>query len=127
MNLIVLTGKYSIYRFENDHVLPDWIYSSDFYSITKTHDEVSVITTQSELISGNYTSSKDWRILKVIGPLDFNLVGIIADIAVILKDNKIPIFTISTYETDYIMVREKDLESGITALREKEYLVSIEG
>ena len=126
MNFIVLRGKYSIYKFKNQSVLPEWIYSSDFYSVTKTKDELSVIAFQTESISEDIVCSNDWRIIKIEGPLDFSLVGIIADIAAIFKEKKIPIFTISTYETDYILVKQKDLSAGMKALRDKGHLISAE-
>ena len=126
MNLIVLKKKYSIYKFRHNCVLPDWIYLSDFYSITKTKDELSVIAIQTDSISEKITCSKDWRILKVDGPLDFSLIGIIADISIILKEKKISIFTISTYDTDYILVKQNKLNIGIKALRDKKYTISLE-
>jgi hypothetical protein len=126
MNLKVLPGKYSIYKFSNENTVPEWIYLSDFYSITKTMDELSVVALQNDLTSEGITCNRDWRILKVVGPLDFTIIGIIADISTILKDSKISIFTISTYDTDYILVKEKDLNTGIRALRKKQYGVSIE-
>jgi hypothetical protein len=126
INFIVLRGKYSIYKFKNGSVLPDWIYSSDFYSVTKTKDELSVIALQTEFISEDIVRSNDWRIFKIEGPLDFSLVGIIADVASIFKENKIPIFTISTYETDYILVKQKDLSFGMKALRAKGHQISTE-
>ena len=94
MNLIILKKRYSIYKFKSDCVLPGWVYLSDFYSITKTKDELSVIAIQTDSISEKITCSKDWRILKVDGPLDFSLIGIIADISIILKEKKISIFYI---------------------------------
>ncbi len=116
MNLTVLKEKYSIYKFRNDNTLPEWIYLSDFYSITKTKDELSVVTVQNDLVSEGFTCNKDWRILKVVGPLDFSMIGIIADISNIMKDRKISIFAISTYDTDYILVKQKDLNTAIKAL-----------
>ena len=126
MDLIVLAKRYSIYKFKNGVTLPEWIYLSDFYSITKTKDELSIVAEQREPVSGNIDCNKDWRIIKVVGPLDFSLVGIIAELSKILKEKKISIFTISTYNTDYILVKEKDLKAGIDALREYEHYVSIE-
>ena len=126
MNLIILKKRYSIYKFKSDCVLPDWIYLSDFYSITKTKDELSVIAIPPDSISEKITCSKDWRILKVDGPLDFSLIGIIADISIILKEKKISIFTISTYDTDYILVKQNKLNIGIKALRDKKYTISLE-
>jgi len=123
MNFLVLQEKYSIYKFKNDEALPGWVYSSDFYSITNTKDEQSVVTIQSDNISETIACSKEWRILKIQGPLDFSLVGIIADISNILKNEKISIFTISTYDTDYILVRQNDLDDAIKSLRENGHLI----
>jgi uncharacterized protein len=126
MKFIVLKGKYSIYKFKNGSALPGWIYSSDFYSVTKTKDELSVIAVQSDIISEDIACSNDWRIFKIEGPLDFSQVGIIADISVIFKEKNIPLFTISTFETDYILVKENDLSTGMKALRDKGHQISTE-
>jgi hypothetical protein len=125
-NLKVLQKKYSILKFQTDSALPDWIYLSDFYSITRTHEELSVVTEQPDPAADNITGSKDWRVLKIIGPLDFSMIGVIADISNILKDARVPIFTISTYNTDYILVRQKDLDVTIKALRDKNYNITID-
>lgn len=121
MNLIILPGKYSIYRFHNDSVVPDWINKSGFHSVTRTNDELSVVALQNEMILENILCNRDWRIIKIEGPLDFSLVGIIADIATILSKKKISIFTISTYDTDYTLVKENDLENSVKALEKNGY------
>lgn len=126
MNLIILPGKYSIYRFHNDSVVPDWIDKSGFYSVTRTSDELSVVALQNELISGEVLCNRDWRIIKIEGPLDFSLVGIIAEIATIVSKKKIPIFTISTYDTDYVLVKENDLDKAVGAFEEDGYDVRYE-
>jgi hypothetical protein len=126
MNLTVLKNKYAIYKFRNDCVLPGWVYLSDFYSITGTNDELSVIAVQTDLVTGEITCSKNWRILKIIGPLDLSLVGVIADISNILKVKRVPIFTISTYDTDYIMVKQNKLNTSVKALINRDYNISKE-
>jgi uncharacterized protein len=126
LDFIVLRDKYSIYKFKNKAALPDWIYSSDFYSITKTIDELSVIAIQTEVVSEDFVSNNDWRILKISGLLDFSLVGILADVACTFKEKNIPIFTISTYNTDHILVKQQDLSIGLKALRDKGHKISIE-
>ena len=126
LTFIVLSKTYSIYRFKKDSILPDWIYSSDFYSITQTKDELSVIAVKTNLILDDTLISKDWRIFQIVGPLDFSLIGIIADISKIFKDKQISIFTISTYETDYILIKQKDLNLGADALRKKGHKITIE-
>jgi hypothetical protein len=126
MNFEVLECDYAIYRFGISSLLPDWIYSSGFYSITKTKDEISVVATQNDLISSDIVCNKDWRIIKIEGPLDFSLVGIIAEISAIFKKKNISIFTISTYDTDYFLIKQKDLDFGIKALIENDHKVSIQ-
>lgn len=121
MDLIVLESKYAIFKFRVESDLPDWIYLSDFYSVTKTKDELSVVTMQPEFIPEESVCSQDWRIIKIVGPLDLSMVGVIADISHILKGSGISIFTISTYDTDYILVKEKNLKSAIGALEDKLY------
>lgn len=117
MKITLLSGTYSIYKFPIDTTLPAWVYTSPFYSITKTNDELSVVTKQQTSDPGNALSNNNWRILKVDGPLDFSLVGIIARISAILNDAGIPIFAISTFDTDYFLVKEDDVERAVEALR----------
>jgi hypothetical protein len=127
MNLKILDAKYSIYKFKIESSLPAWIYSSEFYSITKTSDEVSVVTTQTDLASEEIIGKSDeWRIIKIKGPLDFDQVGIIADLSAIFRKENISIFTLSTYDTDHILVREKDLNTTIKALEENGHNISPE-
>ncbi len=120
-NLILSTKKYSIYKFQKDSVLPDWIYSSEFCSVTRTDEELSVVTAQTDQIPDWSASSNDWRLFKIEGPLDFSLIGVIADISAILKEVKISIFMISTYDTDYILVKENDLNTSIASLKKSGY------
>jgi uncharacterized protein len=122
----VLESNYAIYRFGTGSELPEWVYSSDFYSITKTKDEISVVAAQNDLIYSDIVCNKDWRIIQIEGPLDFSLVGIIAEISAIFKKKKISIFTISTYDTDYFLVKQKDLDIGVQALMENDHKVTIE-
>jgi hypothetical protein len=124
LNLILLEKRYSIYKFESGSDLPDWIYSSDFYSITSTTDELSVVAPQTESNSEGIICSRDWRILKIAGPLDLSFTGIIADITDILKAYEISVFVISTYDTDYILVKQAKLDNAVNVLTEKGYTIS---
>jgi uncharacterized protein len=120
-NLIVFDKKYSIYKFRKDAVLPEWVYATEFCSLTRTEEELSVVTVQTDHVSDWVECSKDWRILKIEGPLDFSLTGVIADISLILKEVRISIFIISTYDTDYILVKEKNLKTALDSLQNKGY------
>lgn len=123
MNLMILDGIYAIYKYKVETPLPRWIRSSDLYSITKTRDELSVVAIQNDRMLKDVFINRDWRIIKIEGPLDFSLVGIIADISAVFKKRQIPIFTLSTYDTDYVLVKQNDLYAGIQALKESGYNV----
>jgi hypothetical protein len=125
LNISVLPGNYSIYRFLTESDIPDWIYTSNFYSITRTEDEISVVANQVDRVIPDLICNRDWCILKIDGHLDFSLVGIVADLSTILKIRKIPIFVISTYDTDYFLIKQVDLNKGIRALEEKGHKISI--
>jgi hypothetical protein len=121
LKLTVLKDKYAIYRLDPESDELDWKYSSDFYSVTRTRDELSIVCRQIDTISGACEINRDWRILKIEGPLDLSAIGIIAEISGILKENKISIFIISTFETDYILVKNEDLDKAIDSLQAHTY------
>ncbi len=117
LNFLILKDKYAIYRFEPDSDIPLWVKDSGFYSVTKTNDELSIVCKQFDSISKRAKVNKDWKVLKVQGTLDFSLVGIIADISGILEKINVSVFTISTYDTDYILVKNQDLDKSIFSLK----------
>jgi len=126
MKLIVLKNNYSILKFADQTDIPSPVYQSDFYSVTQTRDEISVVSRQSESDEENNICSIGWRILTIEGQMDLSLIGVIAAITQILKEDKIPVFVISTFNTDYILIRQIHLERGIIALEKKGYRISVE-
>ena len=125
-SITVLKDMYAIYKLQVDSNLPDWISDSAFYSVTKTKDELSIVCKQRDSTKNLPEANKNWKILKLKGPLDFSLIGIIAEISGILKESKISIFTISTYETDYILVKNDDLNKTVDSLKAKGYQIIYE-
>ena len=118
--LSVLSETFTIHKLSPDVSIPEEILKSNYYSVSKTENELSVVC--SELIEiQSLQSSKGWKCIKVKGPLDFNLTGILAGISDILAHANISIFAISTFDTDYILVRTHDLSSARTALRLADY------
>jgi len=86
-----------------------------FYSVTITPDEISLVCREED-IPADYPSEKPFRIFKVEGPLDFGLTGILSALLKPLADAGIPVFTLSTYDTDYLMVRSENLDRASSAL-----------
>ncbi len=126
-DLIVIKDLYAIFRYSNPYENPDWTESPDFYSFTRTRDEISIVCKQdTKNIPGYIAIDKNWRIIKVNGPLNLSLTGIIAGISGILAKNRIPLFTISTYNTDYILIKEINLDKAINALKKDGYRLSSE-
>ena len=122
--LSVLKGRFNILRLEKDSKVPSEVFESDFVSITQTPDELSVVFRESNVqssIPSGIRAERGWSCLKVEGPLDFGLTGILAGISSILAENGVSIFAVSTYDTDYILVRETDLVRAVRALIEGGY------
>jgi hypothetical protein len=117
LQLIILKNTFAIYRFNPNVKVPEWISDSAFFSVTKSPDELSVVCEQNENNTSAAAVSCDWRALKIAGPLDLTLVGIIAEISRILKESNISIFSISTYETDYVLIKSRDLNKSVDSLK----------
>ena len=120
LTMKLLPERYGVCRLNAGCMIPQWALSGDFFSITCTSDELSVVCLENG-IPEEIMAEKDWRILKVIGPLDFSLTGILAAISSILAASQISLFALSTYDTDYILVKEIDIDRAIDALRRAKY------
>jgi len=109
LKLQILPEKFAICHFDRDTKIPDWAKEIYFCSITRTDDELSIVCPQDK-IPGGALCEKNWRCFKVEGPLPLSLIGIISSLSKPLADAKIPIFCISTYETDYLLVEDENLK-----------------
>lgn len=109
LTLSILPEKIGICYFNKNSPLPDWVKNISFCSITRTKDELSIICPQDKIPAG-VMIEKDWRAFKVEGPLGFTLTGIVASLSKPLAEAEISILYISTYETDYLLVEEKNIE-----------------
>jgi hypothetical protein len=115
LSISVLADRLAVCRLDKKDAIPQWATDSTFFSISRTDDELSIVCSENK-VPDNIKSEKNWRAVKVIGPLDFSLTGIIASLANALAGAKISIFAISTFDTDYILVKNKNLESAIKVL-----------
>lgn len=118
--LSVLEETFSIYRLAPDASLPEAVSECDFYSLSKTTEELSLVCPEHLAVKSD-KSSPDWKCLKVAGPLDFKLTGILAGITEVLAKEKISVFAISTFDTDYILIKKQDLTPAISALERTGY------
>jgi hypothetical protein len=116
MKLSIVPNKFAVCRMDPDREMPFWAKNDIFFAITRTVDEWSVVTLQN-LVPLGVKAQKEWRLIKILGPMDFTLVGVLNNISTPLAKAGISIFVISTYDTDYILVKHDDLAEAIEVLR----------
>lgn len=114
LELQLLAGAYAVSRLSPDEPLPDWA-RGELQALIRTPDELSIVST-ADSVPESVRSEPGWRVLRVAGPLDFSLVGILATLTGALARADIAVFSLSTFDTDYLLVRECDLERALRAL-----------
>lgn len=123
LNLSILSASLAICRLSPDGEIPRWVWADRaFLSITHTPDELSIVC-PADRVPLDVRCEKGWAAFKVKGPLDFSLSGVLTALAGPLAESGIPIFAISTFDTDYLLVREKDLPRATEVLRENGHSV----
>jgi hypothetical protein len=121
--LIVIPGVYAVAKLQPDAPVPVWAAGGNFVSVTRTAHELSIVCEQASVPS-NITIEGGWRALMVAGPLDFDLTGILASLTAPLSVAGISVFAIATYDTDYLLIRVRDLPRAANVLREAGHTVS---
>jgi hypothetical protein len=114
-NLTLLPGIFAVCRFEAGAGVPAWATAGPFFSITRTTDELSIVCDQSAVPEG-VRCERDWRCLKLTGPIPFSTVGVLASLVQPLADAGVSVFAISTFDTDYVLVKEGDVEKAVETL-----------
>ena len=114
----VLDGRLSVCRLPASDRVPSWALElhEGFVSITRTPDELSIVCPE-EAVPPDTTVEEGFRALVVPGPIPFTETGVLAALAAPLAAAGISIFAVSTYDTDYVLVRETDLERGAGGAR----------
>ena len=109
--LRLLSRQYAVCRLDKDATAPDWA-TGEVVSITRTPDELSVVCPQDNVPS-EVRRENGWRCLEIAGPLDFSMVGVIATLTGTLASANISVFVFSTFDTDYLLVREQDVDAAM--------------
>lgn len=114
--LQILGETMAICRLDANSPPPEWAFTGKFFSISRTSDELSIICPE-QIIPTGIKSEHGWRAIKVIGPLDFSLTGVLSSLLEPLAAAKISILSLSTYETDFVFVRSEDLKQAMQELQ----------
>lgn len=121
MELEILPYRLSVCRLADT---ADFDLQKEFFFIGKTDEELSLVCRSDDVPVNAVTREDGWKGLRVKGILDFSLTGVLADLSKILADHAISIFAVSTFNTDYILIKEENFEKAVNILRESGYSVS---
>lgn len=124
-DLILLPQQMAVCQLPLTSAIPEWVVKSSFWSITRTSTELSLVVPQ-ERVPANLSFEPGWRVLRFAGPLAFNQIGILARAVVPLAEAQVSIFVLSTYDTDFLMVKENQLSTALDALKSAGYHLSEE-
>ncbi|MBQ3274333.1 MAG: ACT domain-containing protein [Christensenellaceae bacterium] len=115
MELMICVRKerYAICKLSS---LPDLFKIAGFCSVSHTDKEISLVCKVEEVPETAYEVSKEWIMFEMRGKLDFDIVGLIAEISTALAKRDVPLFALSTFNTDYFLVKREYMEKAIDAL-----------
>jgi hypothetical protein len=118
MQLSVLGGVVAVCRLPPDEPLPGWFSDAGpFASATRTHDELSLVCSDGAVPDG-VRAERGWRAIKLHGPIPFTETGVLAGLLAPLADAGVPIFAMSTFDTDYVLIPAPRLSDAVQALRD---------
>jgi hypothetical protein len=122
--LAVWPGQWAICRLPADSDVPPWALAAGrLASVTRTATELSIVA-PSAGVPGDVLAERDWRVIEVVGPVPFSVVGLMAAITRPLAEAGVSVFTLATYDTDYVLVREASLEAAVRALSAAGFVIS---
>jgi hypothetical protein len=122
MKLSILSDSFAVCRLTPDSDVPGWVWENKILlSVTYTVDELSIVC-QSSLVPSHIRAEMGWVAIKVEGPLDFSLTGVLAALSGPLATGGVSIFALSTFDTDYILVKERDILQAKMILERNEHI-----
>jgi hypothetical protein len=121
--LSILSDRLTICRLDKDDEIPAWATKTSFVSITRTAEELSIIAPEA-IVPESFPHDAGWRPIKVEGPLEFTLFGVLSSLISPLAQEGISVLAIATYDTDYFLVKEDHCERAASILRSKGHSVS---
>lgn len=118
MKIKILPHQFSVCQLKTVEQID---FSQKYFFLSITDEEISLVCETASLPQDVIKVEHNWAALKIVGALDFSLVGILSNISSILAQNNISIFAISTYNTDYILIKSNALQNAVHSLKEKGY------
>lgn len=120
--LSLLTETFTICHLAADAAVPEWATQGQFFSITRTSEELSIIA-ESDLVPERLRTEVSWRVMKVHGPFDLSEVGVLAALVQALAAAGVSVFAVSTFDTDYLLVQCSQLRKAVAGLRNASHTI----
>jgi hypothetical protein len=111
----VLTEELAVCRLASDAVFPAWALEGGFFGVVRTRDELSIVCSEDRVPEGAIAEG-GWVALKLEGPFPFSMTGVLASFLQPLAEAEIPIFAMSTSDTDYVLIKRQNLEQAVVVL-----------
>ncbi|MEM7231009.1 MAG: ACT domain-containing protein [Planctomycetota bacterium] len=122
LHLLSLPKTLAVARFDRASPLPPGLECSSFLSVTRTADELSIICDE-ELAGESWNAERGWTALRVEGTLEFSEVGVLSSLAAPLAEAEVSIFVISSFDTDYLLVPQRQFDLAVKVLENAEHRV----
>ena len=110
-----IRGSFAICRLPAKSPVPEWAMHGDFFSVTSSAQEVSIVCSELQ-VPPSIACEGEWACLKLEGPFPFSETGILSSFIQPLAEHGIPIFALSTFDTDYVLVKHESVEKALAAL-----------
>ena len=117
LSLSLMPHTYAVCQFHPDKHIPYWALMGDFVSLTRTHEELSIVC-QQDNVPDEIQAERGWRCVQVQGAFDFSVAGVNASLAIPLAEADISVLAIATYATDYLLIKEENVERAIQVLEQ---------
>ncbi len=122
LNLSLLPHKYAVCQLHPDKHIPYWALLGDFVSLTRTHEELSIVC-QQDNVPDDIEAERGWHCVQVQGAFDFSVAGVHVSLAIPLAEADISVLAIATYATDYLLIKEENVERALHVLKQAGHYV----
>ena len=117
LNLSLLEGRFAVVQLEPESQVPAWALQGEFFTVSRSSEELSIVCPESNVPDDSALRlERSWACLKLQGPFEFSMTGILLSVLEPLAKAQVGIFAISTFNTDYVLVKNDLLETAIAAL-----------
>lgn len=125
LTLLEAVGRFAVCKLPPDSPVPAWARAGDVFSVTRTGDELSVVCRQDSVPAGTQAEA-GWRCQRVAGAMPFTVVGVLASLTTPVARAGVGVFAVSTFDTDYLLVKEAEFPTAVAALRGAGHSVEVQ-